>query len=139
MENITNTITIFAKNIFIQSINFTEHSNSKNLEEMVKDTYERLEVITKNVRENKEKAQAKQKRYCDKNLKKRKVEHITIGDDVLIYDNAHKRSKGASLKPRFKGPYKVEHAKKDNFKVNVNGKLKTHICTNFQKGISSFS
>ena len=92
-------------------------------------------MITENVLENKEKAEEKQKQYYDKNLKKRKIEHITIGDDVLIYDNTHKRSKGASLKPRFKGPYKVEYAKKDSFKVNVNGKLETHNRTNLQKGM----
>ena len=132
MENITNTIKYFTKNFFIQSINFAECSNNENLEDLVKDTYERLEVITENVLENKEKAQEKQKQYYDKNLKKRKVEHITIGDDVLIYDNAHKRSKGASLKPRFKAPYKVKHAKKDSFKINVNGKVETHNRTNLQ-------
>ena len=33
------------KNIFIQNINFAEYSNSESLEELVKDTYERLEVI----------------------------------------------------------------------------------------------
>ena len=34
------------KNIFIQNTNFAEYSNSENLEQLVKDTYERLEVIT---------------------------------------------------------------------------------------------
>ena len=92
-------------------------------------------MITENVLENKQKAQEKQKQYYDKNLKKRKFEDINIGDDVLIYDNTHKRSKGASLKPRFKGPYTVEHAKKDSFKVNVSGKLETHNRTNLQKGM----
>ena len=134
-KKITDTEKYFIKNIFIQNINFTEYSNSANLEELVKDTYERLEVITENVLENKQKAQEKQKQYYDKNLKKRKFEDINIGDDVLIYDNTHKRSKGASLKPRFKGPYTVEHAKKDSFKVNVNGKLETHNRTNLQKGM----
>ena len=100
------------KNIFIQNINFAEYSNSENLEELVKDSYERLEVITKS-----------------------KTEDISAGHDVLIYDNTHKRSKGASLKPRFKGPYRAELAKKDSFKINVNGKLETHNRKNLGKGM----
>ena len=44
--------------------------------------------------------------------KKRKIEDINTGDDVLIYFNTRKTSKEASLKPRFKGPYTVQHAKK---------------------------
>ena len=120
------------KNIFIQNINFAEYSNSENLEELVKDTYERLEVITESVLQNKQKAQEKQKKYYDKNLKKRKTEDISAGDDVLIYDNTHKRSKGASLKPRFKGPYRVALAKND-FKVNVNSKLETYNRKNLRK------
>ena len=72
-------------------------------------------MITESVLQNKQKAQEKQKQYYDKNLKKRKNEDISAGDDVLIYDNTHKRSKGASLKPRFKGPYTVKHAKKRLF------------------------
>ena len=123
------------KNIFIQNINFAEYSNSENLEELVKDTYERLEVITESILQNKQKAQEKQKKYYDKNLKKRKTEDISAGDDVLIYDNTHKRSKGASLKPRFKGPYRVALAKKDSFKVNVNGKLETHNSKNLRKSM----
>ena len=123
------------KSIFIQNINFAEYSNCENLEELVKDTYERLEVITESVLQNKQKAQEKQKQYYDKNLKKRKNEDISAGDDVLIYDNTHKRSKGASLKPRFKGPYRVALAKKDSFKVNVNGKLETHNRKNLRKGM----
>ena len=67
MENITNTIKYFIKNIFIQNINFAEYSNSENLEDLVKDTYERLEVIRENILENKEKAQEKQTQYYDKN------------------------------------------------------------------------
>ena len=60
------------KNIFIQKINFAEYSNSENLEELVKDTYERLEVITESALQNKQKVQEKQKKYYDKNLKKKK-------------------------------------------------------------------
>ena len=61
------------KNIFIQKINFAEYSNSENLEELVKDTYERLEVITESALQNKQKVQEKQKKYYDKNLKKKKT------------------------------------------------------------------
>ena len=123
------------KSIFIQNINFAEYSNCENLEELVKDTYERLEVITENALENKQKAQEKQKKYYNKNLKNRKNEDIIAGDDVLVYNNTHKRSKGASLKPRLKGPYRVELAKKDSFKVNANDKLETHNRENLQKGM----
>ena len=63
---------------------------------------------------------------------KKKNEDISAGDDVLIYDNTHKRSKGASLKPRFKGPYRVALAKND-FKVNVNSKLETYNHKNLRK------
>ena len=55
------------RNIFIQNINFAKYSNSENLEELVKDTYERLEVIAESVLQNKQKAQEKQKKYFDKN------------------------------------------------------------------------
>ena len=121
------------RNIFIQNINFAKYSNSENLEELVKDTYERLEVITESVLQNKQKAQEKQKKYFDKNLKKN--EDISAGNNVLIYDNTHKRSKGASLKLRFMGPYRVELAKKDSFKVNVNGKLETQNRKDLWKGM----
>ena len=99
------------KNIFVQNINFAEYSNSENLKELVKDTYERLEVITESVLENKKKRK-KNKKTLRQKFEKRKNEDINAGDDVLTYNNMHKRSKGASLKSRFKGPYTVEHAKK---------------------------
>ena len=49
------------KNIFVQNINFAEYSNSENLKELVKDTYERLEVITESVLENKKKRKKNKK------------------------------------------------------------------------------
>ena len=67
------------KNIFIQNINFAEYSNSENLEELVKDTFERHEAITESVLQNKQKAQEKQKKHYDKNVKKRKNEDISAG------------------------------------------------------------
>ena len=76
-------------------------------------------MITESVLEQKQKAQEKRKKYCHKNLKKRKNEGINTGDYVLIYNNTHKRSKGTSLKPRFKGPYTVQDAKKDSFEVQM--------------------
>ena len=63
-----------------------------------------LKLVTKNVAENKTVAQQKQKQNYDKNLKKRKVEDIEVGDLVLLYDNAIKRKKEASLKQFLKGP-----------------------------------
>ena len=60
------------KNIFIQNINLTEYSNSKNLEELVKDTYERLEVITESLLENKKKRKENKKTLRQKFEKKKK-------------------------------------------------------------------
>ena len=60
------------KNIFIQNINFAEYSNSENLEELVKDTYERLEVITESVLENKKKRKKNKKTLRQKFEKKKK-------------------------------------------------------------------
>ena len=60
------------KNIFIQNINLTEYSNSKNLEELVKDTYERLEVITESLLENKKKRKENKKTLRKKFEKKKK-------------------------------------------------------------------
>ena len=60
------------KNIFIQNINLTEYSNSKNLEELVKDTYERLEVITESLLENKKKRKKNKKTLRQKFEKKKK-------------------------------------------------------------------
>ena len=60
------------KNIFIQNINLTEYSNIKNLEELVKDTYERLEVITESLLENKKKRKENKKTLRQKFEKKKK-------------------------------------------------------------------
>ena len=60
------------KNIFVQNINFAEYSNSKNLKELVKDTYERLEVITESVLENKKTLKKNKKTLRQKFEKKKK-------------------------------------------------------------------
>ena len=65
------------KNIFIQNINLTEYSNSKNLEELVKDTYERLEVITESLLENKKKRKKNKKTLRQKFEKKKKMKMST--------------------------------------------------------------
>ena len=85
-----------------------------------------LKLVTKNVAENKTVAQQKQKQNYDKNLKKRKVEDIEVGDQVLLYDNAKKRKKGASLKPVFKGPYSVQSVTSNSVKIKVNGSIENH-------------
>ena len=71
-------------------------------------TLDNLKLVTENVAENKAVAQQKQKQNYDKNLKKRKIEDMEVGDQVLLYDNTKKRKKGPSLKPVFKGPYSVQ-------------------------------
>ena len=85
-----------------------------------------LKLVTKNVAENKTVAQQKQKQNYDKNLKKRKVEDTEVGDQVLLYDNAKKRKKGASLKPVFKGPYGVRSVTSNSVKIKVNGSIENH-------------
>ena len=54
-----------------------------------------LKLVTKNVAENKTVAHQKQKQNYDKNLKKRKVEDIEVGDQVLLYDISKKIKKDA--------------------------------------------
>ena len=69
-------------------------------------------MITESVLKINKKYKKNKKKHYDKNLKKRKNEDISAGDNVLTYDNSHKRNKGTSLKPNFKGSYTVEIAKK---------------------------
>ena len=71
-------------------------------------------------------------------MKKRKNEDISAGNYVLINNNSHERSKGASLHPRFKGPYTAELEKKDRYKVNVNNKFETHNRKSLWKGMQSY-
>ena len=95
-------------------------------------------MITESVLKINKKHKKNKKKHYDKNLKKRTNEDISAGDNVLIYDHSHKRNKGTSLKPKFKGSYTVEIAKKNSFKANVNGKLETCNRKNLWKGMQSF-
>ena len=93
-----------------------------------------LKLVTKNVAENKTVAQQKQKQNYDKNLKKRKVEDIEVGDQILLYDNTKKRKKGASLKPVFKGPYSVQSVTSNSVKIKVKGGIENHHRRFLKKG-----
>ena len=65
-------------------------------------TLDNLKLVTENVAENKTVAQQKQK---DKiKTRKRKVQDMEVGNQVLLHNKTKKRKKGASLKPVFKGP-----------------------------------
>ena len=97
-------------------------------------TLDNLKLVTENVAENKTVAQQKQKQNYNKNVKKRKVEDIEVGDQVLLYDNTKKRKKGASLKPVFKGPYSVQSVTSNSVKIKVKGGIENHNRRFLKKG-----
>ncbi|XP_065640399.1 uncharacterized protein LOC136072935 [Hydra vulgaris] len=72
----------------------------------------RIENLTNLVCKNIKDAQNKQKIHYDKKVlkcKKIEKESIDVEDKVLLLDIRGRRSKGAALKPRFKGPFIVSH------------------------------
>ena len=101
-------------------------------------TLDNLKLVTENVAENKAVAQQKQKKNYDKNLKKRKIEDMEVGDQVLLYDNTKKRKKGPSLKPVFKGPYSVQSVTRNSVKIKVKGGTESHHRRFIKKGKMTF-
>ena len=47
---------------------------------------------------------SKNKKTIKIKTRKRKVQDMKVGNQVLLHNNTKKRKKGASLKPVFKGP-----------------------------------
>ena len=123
--------------VFIQNLDFQKLNDLTKLEQHVQQTLDNLKLVTENVAENKAVAQQKQKKNYDKNLKKRKIEHTEVGDQVLLYDNK-KRKKGPSLKPVFKGPYSVQSVTRNSVKIKVKGGTESHHRRFIKKGKMTF-
>ena len=71
-------------NYFIQNLYFEKLNDVLTLDQHVQQILDNLKLVNENVAENKAVAQQKQKQNYDKNLKKRKVEDIEVGDQVLL-------------------------------------------------------
>ena len=71
-------------NYFIQNLYFEKLNDVLTLDQHVQQILDNLKLFNENVAENKAVAQQKQKQNYDKNLKKRKVEDIEVGDQVLL-------------------------------------------------------
>ena len=71
-------------NYFIQNLYFEKLKDVLTLDQHVQQILDNLKLFNENVAENKAVAQQKQKQNYDKNLKKRKVEDIEVGDQVLL-------------------------------------------------------